>query len=166
MKDVGLSLQIIWCFLIRFSMSLRCCEWGVWSCHVNKVLCMKGVWSCRITKALWTPPLRWRTRKISAVDCDVRDLKAPMMPQPLASLPLGKAWKSSHHMESPPPSTYDSRMKFFKLNPSLKGLHEEMVPTGPGESNSHIFLPKRYSQGYSPWTLSPFWWPTMKWNEN
>ena len=33
-------------------------------------------------------------------------------------------------MKSPPPSAYESRMKFFKLNPSLKGFMEEMMSGG------------------------------------
>jgi hypothetical protein len=32
-------------------------------------------------------------------------------------------------MKPPPLSTHESRMKIFKLNPLLKGLVEEMVPT-------------------------------------
>ena len=42
----------------------------------------------------------------------------------------GRAWKTSWWMESPPPSTHESWMKFAKLSLSSKGLAEEMMPTG------------------------------------
>ena len=49
----------------------------------------------RVNEALWTPPFWLCARKISAVDCNVTNLKAPLMlPQPLASLPLGQSLKN------------------------------------------------------------------------
>ena len=39
-----------------------------------------------VTKALWTPPINSHARKISAVDCNMRDLKAPILSQFLVSL--------------------------------------------------------------------------------
>ena len=48
------------------------------------------VWlQTRITEAIWS----W-ARKISADDCNLTDLKAPMLPQFLASLPLGWSLKN------------------------------------------------------------------------
>jgi hypothetical protein len=62
-------------------------------------------------------------RKISVVDCYLRDLKAPILPQFLASLPLIESLK-----KSPPPSSHKAWMQFSKLSPSLKGLAKEMMP--------------------------------------
>ena len=45
--------------------------------------------SPHVTEALWMPPVWSWARKISAVDYDLTYLKAPMLPQLLASLPLG-----------------------------------------------------------------------------
>ena len=44
--------------------------------------------------------------------------------------PSCRGWKTSRWMKSPPPYTYKSRIKLkFKLNASLKGPVEEMMPT-------------------------------------
>ena len=56
-------------------------------------------------------------------------------------------------MKSPPPSSYESRMRIFKLNPSLKGLMEEMMPI---EGIEPLLLPsQKYSRGRQPSTPSP-----------
>ena len=58
----------------------------------------------------------WRARKISAIDC----------PNLWLLFPLGKAWKTSRWMKSPPSFTCKFGMKLFKLSPSFKGL---VMPT-------------------------------------
>ena len=65
-------------------------------------------------------------RKILVVHCDLIDLEDPMLPQLMASLPLGRAQKTPCGMKYPPPSTYKHWMKVFRLSPSLKGLTEGM----------------------------------------
>ena len=97
-------------------------------------ICILDKWKRRSHNigALWTPPVRLRARKISAVYYDLTYPKATMLPQLLVSLPLRLSLKFSHWIKSPPPSTHESWMKIFKLSPSLKGLAEEIMPTGGG----------------------------------
>ena len=45
-------------------------------------------------------------------------------------------------MKSPPPSTHEYRMKFFKLNPSLKGLVDEMMRANEGNRIPTSLFPK------------------------
>ena len=44
--------------------------------------------------------------------------------------PSGRAWKTSRWMTFPPPSTSESRMILFNLDPSLKGLVIKKTPKG------------------------------------
>ena len=68
-------------------------------------------------------------------------------------------------MKSPPPSTHESWMKFFKLSPLLKGLAEEMMPKGKGGGlwNSYLFLLKGRIKGVSHQLQAPF--DDQPWNE-
>lgn len=86
-------------------------------------------WLCHITNALWMPPMWLGARKISAVDYDLMDLKALMLPQLLVVLfPSCRAWKFSRWINSPPPSNHKTWMKFFKLSLLLIVLAMEMMP--------------------------------------
>ena len=130
-------------------------------------ICILDKWKRRSHNigALWTPPVRLRARKISAVYYDLTYPKATMLPQLLVSLPLRLSLKFSHWIKSPPPSTHESWMKIFKLSPSLKGLAEEIMPTGGGV-NSYLFLLKGRTKGtshrlqalldYKPWNEMKF----------
>ena len=102
--------------------------WELWLKNVTYGGGERGGSNC-VTKALWTPFVWSETMKISVVDCDLTYLKVLMLPQLLASLPLGRAWKTSHWTKAPPLFTHESWMKIFKLSLSLKGLMEEMMPT-------------------------------------
>jgi hypothetical protein len=57
-------------------------------------------------------------------------------------------------MKSPPPTTYGSRMKNFKLNPSLKGLWKRWCQHG--ELNPQLFLPKSQAEDTSHQLQAPF----------
>ena len=68
--------------------------------------------------------------------------------------PLGRPWKTSRWLRSPPLSTYESRMENCKFNPSLKGLLKRWCRWG--ELNPHLLLPKGRAEGTSHQLQVPF----------
>ena len=67
-------------------------------------------------------PRHWGTVNASRVVAGHDDLKAPMLPYFWLLFSLGRVWETSCWRKSPPPSSHESWMIFFKLCPSLKNL--------------------------------------------
>lgn len=69
-------------------------------------------------------------------------------------------------MKYPPPSTHESWMNFFKLNPLLKGLADEMMARGV--QNSYLFPLKGRTKGTSHQLQAPLddqFWNEVKFNQ-
>ena len=88
-----------------------------------------------VTELMGTPPMWSQVRKISAVDCDLTYLKAPMLPQLVASLPLG--WSLKSFVLDVIFTSIHSQIldEVLKLSPVLMSMLPE------GDSNSYLFLP-------------------------
>ena len=95
-----------------------------------------------VTEAMWAPPMWSGARNISVG----KSKGSYVAPNSWLLFSSGRAWNTSSRMKSPPPSTHESWIKKkIKLSPSLKGIAEEMMPTGG--SNSYLFILKGRTKG-------------------
>ena len=112
--------------------------------------CVKLVWNLqtrghanRVIQALWTPPVCSKARNIMAIHCDITDLKVPMLPQLMASLPL------------------EQSLKNFTLDKISTYIHSRIL-----EALRMSWCQRMEGGGVGGFlTPTSFWWPTLTWNE-